>query len=699
MHPDVIPVRFNRPKRLDRFLYLPDFQGIIMIVQRKLSAGAVLFLFTCAASAQSEERTLPAVVVTSMPFDATENAQILVPAKVLSGNELRDKIGTSLGATLSRELGVSSSSFGAGAARPIIRGLDGPRVKILQNGMPVADVSSLSGDHAVAVDSSTARQIEILRGPAALLYGSGAIGGLVNVVNDRIPTMLPPKPTGEAELRFGTVDQEKSLSLSVDRAAGPIGLHLDGNFRTTDNYKIPGFARLNDPASASGTLPSSYTRTNSLGLGSAYVTDWGHIGASIGVKDDKYGIPTDEKSFITLSQTRIDADGLIKQPFTGFSTFKFKIGHTDYKHTENLANGTPAAHFKNKSLDTRWELTHQPLAEWRGTFGMQTESSTFSALAADGSGPQTVPITKSSSLAGFLIEERDFATSIGAIRASAGVRLESLERRPNTAGLPDRDFSLSSYSAGALWTFIPGYSFGPTLSVAQRAPVTEELYSNGPHESTKTFDIGNSALRKETSRNLELALQKTQGLVRWKANLFENHVKNFIFGRIDSTRVDESGAADPAGEFRQRSWSQGHATIRGAEVEISYNLRGEGLSWRGFADNSRGTLDGAGSLPLQLATRFGIDADFKQGPWRTGVATLRARQQDRLAAFETTNTPAYTQLDAHLSYSQRHGPTQLTWFLLARNLLDQDIRLSTSLLKDVAPLPGRNFIIGMRVRF
>jgi iron complex outermembrane receptor protein len=685
---------------LDLRRYPCAFQGIIMIVQRTLLAGAVLSLFTSTAFGQLEEKTLPPVIVTSTPFEANESAQILAPARILVGNELRDKLGTSLGATLSRELGMSSSSFGAGASRPIIRGLDGPRVKILQNGMSVSDVSSLSSDHAVAAEASTARQIEILRGPAALLYGSGAIGGLVNIINGRIPATLAPKPTGEAELRFGTVDREKSLSLSVDGATGLVGLHLDGNFRDTDDYKIPGSTVLNDATSVSGRLPSSFTRSHTLGLGTAYIASWGHIGASAGTEKNHYGIPTEEKSFIKLSQNSLDVDGLIREPFAAFESFKFKIGHNDYRHTEYLENGTPATHFKNRGFETRWEATHKPVAGWRGTFGMQTEESKFSALAADNSGASTVPATKSSSIAGFVIEEREFATAAGPVRTSMGMRLESLERKPSdTARLPNRDFTLASHSAGALWAFRQGYSFGPTLSVAQRAPATEELYSSGPHESTRTYDIGNPALKKEVSRNLELTLQKTAGLIRWKANLFENHVENFVYGRTSGIRVADSGAPLADGEFTQRFWSQADAVIHGAELEISYNLRGEGLSLRGFADSSRGTLKGAGSLPLQPATRFGIDADIKQGPWRTGVAILRARQQDRLAAFETTSTPGYTQLDVHLSYSHRYGLAQLTWFLLARNLLDEDIRLSTSLLRNIAPLPGRNFLLGMRIRF
>jgi iron complex outermembrane receptor protein len=672
-----------------------------MLTQRSLLASAVLSAFAShtpialsQTTSQTEEKTLPSVVVRASPFQSGESAQIMTPARVLSGDELRDKLGTSLGNTLSHEPGVSASAFGAGASRPIIRGLEGPRIKILQNGMTVSDVSGMSNDHAVGVESSTARQIEILRGPASLLYGSGAIGGLVNVVNDRIPTELVPAPSGEAELRFGTADKERNMSFSADGATGSIGLHLDGNARNTGDYRIPGFAVLNDPSSASGRLPSSFTRSRSLGFGASQIADWGHIGASVDTLDDHYGIPTAEKSFIDLRQNRFDVDGLVKQPFASFESFKFKIGSSDYKHTEKAESGTPLTNFNNDAIETRWELTHKPIAEWRGTFGMQTENSKFSALSADAGLPDTVPTTKSSSAAGFLVEERNF----GPVRASAGLRLESVKRSPEGNAAPERSFNLSSYSVGGLWTFTPGYGVGTTLSIAQRAPSIEELYSNGPHESTATFDIGDPGLRKETSRNVEVTLQKTEGLVRWKANLFENRVKNFVFGR-GGLSVDPEGAADPAGEFRQRFWTQVDATIRGAEAEVSYNLRGEGLSLRGFADTSRGRLDNDGNLPLQPASRLGLDAGYKQGPWRGGVSLLRAQKQERLAAFETTPTPGYTQVDANLSYTQHVGDVQATWFAMIRNLLNEDIRLSTSVLRDVAPQPGRNLIIGVRTRF
>ncbi len=664
-----------------------------MQFQRSTMARAVLL--ACVAYAQSAHTVhaadaLPEVVVTTSPLAGSAGEQILTPARVVSGDELRDRQAATLGETLSHELGVSGSAFGAGASRPIIRGLDGARVKMLQNGMSVSDVSTLSNDHAVATETATARQIEILRGPAALLYGSGAIGGLVNVINDRIPTSLAPAPTGEAEVRYGSVDQSKSLSLSLDGAAGTVGLHVDGDVRNAIDYRIPGNAVQDDPASASGRLPNSFARQNNVGFGLSTVQSWGYIGASASTLDKRYGIPTEEQAQIDMHQNRYDIDGLVRKPFAGVESVRLRMGYTDYRHDELDAEGVPQTNFKNRALETRLELTHERLAGWRGTLGMQANNERFSALAADGSGA-TVPATRSNTVAGFLVEEKD----VGPVRLSAGARLESVKREPDN--LRDRRFNLGSGSIGGLWAFQPGYGLGLTGSLAQRAPSTEELYSRGPHEATGTYDIGDQDFARETSRNLELSLQKTDGLVRWKANLFYNRVKNFVYGDITGAQVDASGAA--GGEFNERIFRQGDATIRGAEAEIAYNPRGAGWSGRVFADTSRGTLENAGNLPLQPASRAGVDVNYRQGPWRGSMTVLRALRQDRLAVFETSATPAYTQLDASVAYTQSLGRYDVTWFLIGRNLLNQDIRYSTSVLKDEVPQPGRNLIVGVRTAF
>jgi len=660
-----------------------------MVFQRTLITSAVLALLTPTTQALAESapgNTINTVTVTSNPISNDENMQVLTPAKILSGPELRAKVGTSLGDTLGSELGVSASGFGAGASRPIIRGLEGPRVKILQNGMSVADVSSLSNDHAVASESATAQQIEVLRGPAALLYGSGAIGGLVNVIDNRIPTVLNKKVTGEAEVRLGTVNQEKSLSFSLDGSSGVIGLHVDGSSRDTGNYKIPG----------NGSMPSSFTRESSLTAGASLIQNWGYIGAAVQTLNDRYGIPTEERSFIDLNQNRLDIDGLLNSPLSGFDSLKYKFSATDYKHTEKSEDGTPITNFKNQMLESRILLSHPSWAGWQGSWGLQTEQVKFSALSAETGRADTVPNTKSTSVAAFFVEQKQFAD----VMASTGMRFENVKRTPDAStGLKARDFNLFSASLGGLWQFDKSYGAGLSLSWAQRAPATEELYSAGPHESTATFDIGSVDMKKEASRNLELSLQKTHGLLRWKINAFLNKVNNYIYGHTNGIKVDEAGVPDADAEFTLRNWSQASATIRGGEAEISYNLLGDGWSGRAFADYSRGSLDNLGNLPLQPATRTGFDLTYRTGGWRAGVNVLHAQRQDRLASFEAFVTPAYTKVDTSLTYTHPYQNMQLTWFLMAKNLLNQDIRLSTSVLKETLPQPGRNVMAGLRASF
>lgn len=607
-----------------------------------LLAGAVLSAVSAIAYADDGEVTK--VVVTANPFHKGETEQILLPAKVLSGDELRDKMANSLGETLSSELGVSSSAFGAGASRPIIRGLEGARVKMLENGMAVSDVSGLSNDHAVSAEGAVAHQIEILRGPASLMYGSGAIGGLVNVVNERIPPALEQKLTGQAEARYSTVDDGKAASGTIDGAIGKVALHLDANTRQSGDYKIPGNRVEVDPDSASGRLPHSGTKEKGAGFGGSYIDSWGYVGASVSGLDNKYGIPSAEGSTIDQHQTRYDIDSLFKNPLPGIESAKFKAGYTDYHHAELGDDGQPEVLFKNRAVETRAEAVHKGIGGWHGTFGMQTELTHFSALSAEG-GPDTVPVTRSNSTAGFLVEEKEW----GPVRVNAGLRLERVKREP-VSGL-DRSFSLQSGALGALWSFTPGYATGLTLSRAQRAPSTEELYSGGPHDATITFDQGDPNLRKETSRNIEFSLQKTAGLVRWKANLFHNSISDFIYGHVTGRSLDEEG--NEGGEFRERLFSQGDATVRGAEAEIEYNPLAMGLNGRLFADTSHGDLKNSGSLPLQPASRVGATIGYRSANWRAGATWIHAQSQDRLAAFESTPTGSYNQLNANLSYTQK----------------------------------------------
>jgi iron complex outermembrane recepter protein len=631
-------------------------------------------------NAQENKKTLPSVVVTADPFGNDENSQILTPAKVLAGDELRDKTRGSLGDTLFGELGVSASAFGAGSSRPIIRGLEGPRLKILQNGMAVSDLSSISNDHAVAGTAMGAQQIEILRGPAALAYGSGAIGGLINIVNDRIPTVLAPHATGEVELKRSSVDQSNGLAFHLDRAAGNLGIHADGSSLRAENYNVP----------TGGKLPNSFNREDNLGFGLSRIESWGHLGLSISSLAKNYGIPA-ETSSIDLSQTRIDLDSLYKINSNLFESLRFKMAHTDYKHSELDAALDPHMNFKNKTTESRLEASHREINGWRGKIGIQGDLNNFSALDSTGS-IEAVPITKSNSFAGFIVEEKEF----GSVRINTGLRMESVKRIPRDN--LQRSFNLASWSGGGLWTFTPGYGLGATYSLAQRAPVTAELYSDGPHEATQTYDRGNPNFKKEISNNLEISLQKTSEKFRWKGNLFQNKVKNYIYGQRGPQVDDQNDENALITELTRRTWTQADATLHGAEAEASYNWQGDGFSMRIFADTVRSRLDGGENLPLQPAARQGLSVGYKEGAVRGLMTLINASAQNRIASHETT-TPSYTQLDTSLNYTQRYGSTDVVWFVLGRNLLNDTIRLSTSLLKDTVPLAGRSVVFGVRTRF
>ncbi|MCM0043535.1 MAG: TonB-dependent receptor [Burkholderiaceae bacterium] len=674
-----------------------------MIFQRSALARAALCALSAAAvgaHAHQVPKTLAPVVVTADPFGSSESGTILAPARVVSGDELRDKLGGSLGETLIREPGVNASGFSTGSSRPVIRGLEGPRVKILQDGMGSGDLSAISNDHAVGSALLTAQQIEILRGPATLLYGSGAIGGAINIVNGRIPIQLEPRPTGEAELRAGSADRSGALAFSADRSVGNIGLHVDGSLLRAGDYRIPGNSAV-DGSGGTGRLPFSGSRDDNLGVGASLIQSWGHVGASLAQTDKLYGIHgRDENAKIDLAQTRFDIDSLVRSPLPGFDALRVKLGRNNYRHTE-LEDGTePHVRFSNRSLESRWELSHLPLAGWRGKLGLQTDNATVQALNLEGEDP-TVPRTRSASTAAFVVEEKDF----GSVRLNAGARLEQVNRRPIAE--TRRNFTLASTSVGALWTYTPGYALGLTGSLAQRAPTAEELYSGGVHHPTETFDRGDSALRKETSQNLDLSWQKTEDRLRWRANLFQNKISNFVFGRIGNEVCEDGSTPSPGcagGEdpLRTRNFSQADATLRGYEVDVSYNLYEVGWFGRAFADSSRGKLNNLGNLPLQPANRVGVTVGYQDNTWRSSLSVLNASAQNRIAGADVSDervTRGYTRVDASLSWRQRHGTTDLTWFLLARNLLNEEIRLSTSLLKDYVPQAGRHLMVGVRARF
>ena len=646
---------------------------------------------------------------------------LLSPNKILAGDELQNKLAGTLGATLANELGVSATGYGAGASRPVMRGLEGARVQILQNGLSVGDVSSISADHAVAIPIQNAHQIEILRGASALVYGSGSSGGLVNVVNDRIVTSMPDMVSGAINTNYETVNQGKTANIEVDAPAGPLALHFDSAVSNSNNYQIPGYAEQggpnanwsinpNQPVNVpySGKLPFSYSNQNSLGLGATYIRTDGYTGLSLERMNHNYGIPTYDGGFIQQSQNRYDFSHQTNDPFDGFSSIKVSAANTNYQHTEFTNAGVAATQWNNTATEARVEMMHKEFLGSKGVIGAQVNGATLNAIDLSSNNYAIVPQTKSNSSALFWVEEGRY----GPVKTSLGARYSYAGQNPNLAtqfpspssqGVPssygpptlqNRQFNLMSYSAGGMLDVARGYGLGLSYTVSQRAPTPQELYSYGPHDSTATFDIGNANLATETSHNVELSFQKTLGLFRSKASLYRNQFSNYIYGFY-------TGAYSTVNNFSVVQASQASANIKGAEGELTYNWNQNGVGGRVFGDISQGSFNAGGNLPLQPAPRLGSELAYQRDGWLTSATYIYSYQQNRLATWEVGPTPSYNLVNANLSYTERVGKINWTGYVMLKNLLNEEIRYATSpmAVRLYAPQPGRSLMVGVRAAF
>lgn len=647
-----------------------------------VSALAVLGMSAAHAEDTGKAAELPAVVVTAAPFVNRGELDMAQPVSVLQGDDLRRKREASLGDTLSHELGVTSSAFGPAAGRPIIRGMDGPRIRVLESGIGTQDISTISPDHMVTAESLNASQIEILRGPATLLYGSGASGGVVNVVTGRIPNRLFESPTGNVELRGNSATNERSGAFNATGSTGQASWNVDGFKRKTGDYDTP-----------VGRVGNSAIDSDGMSVGGSFIGERGFVGASVSQLESLYGIPGTDDTKIDLKQRRYDIAGELDDPFRGFKRLKVRMGYNDYQHAE-IEGGEIHTLFKNQGFEGRVELLHAPVAGWQGVFGVHVQDRDFSALDDDGHA-SLVPATKSRSTGLFLVEERNWARW----RLEFGGRAERATQNPQDSDAnPARAFNLYSASAGALWKFKDGYGLGLTATQAQRAPSTEELYSDGAHHATRTYQAGNNALTKETSNNIDLALRKTAGAVKWKVNIFHNRINDYIFERSVDSDGDSVADIDSDSGYLLQNVAQTGARFYGAEAEAIFTLRPDTLDLRLFTDTVRGKLDG-GNVPRTPPQRFGLQLDHKAGPWATNLSVIRATRQNRLAELETA-TPAYTLANAEVSYRIKQSKSiGYTVFVQGKNLLDNELRVHTSYLKDVAPLPGRAFVLGLRGQF
>lgn len=619
------------------------------------------------------------VIVTAVPLNQSAD-QLVTPVSVLAGAQLDDARSGTIGQTVAGVPGVQTSSFGAGAGRPVIRGLDGARVSVLANGLGSADVSNVSQDHAVAVEPFLADQIEILKGPSTLLYGSGAIGGIVNLVDGRIPQSVPDNGfSGRALAQYDSASNGNTEMARIDMGGSGFALHADALNRRDGNYDIPG-----------GSLDNSWVHTKGGAFGGSVIGGWGFVGLSVARHLSQYGNPAEPGDaddgeppvYISMGQTRYDLKGALNSPFAGIDRIDFSFGHADYQHVEYEGDEAGTTFF-NRSNEGRLQFSYVPIADWIGAFGVQAFDRRFAAIGEE----SFVPPTTTKGIGVFVTGQREF----GPLKVELGARTDRQGSTPEEGS--KRDFSPLSLSAGFGWRLDDHWHLSLNLDRAQRAPVEEELFANGPHAASATYEIGDPLLRKETANQAEVGLHYHGERLEAKVAAYYNRYDRFIH-LADTGEVED--------DFPVRQWTQRNATFRGGEAEATFHLaKGAGGHYdlRVWGDTVRATLVGGGNLPRMPAARLGTELNWHNDLWRASLGATRYFKQDKIAEFET-DTAGFTLVNARAAWSFfNSGSSSWEAFVNADNLTNQTARLSTSLIKDHAPLPGRNFSIGVRGMF
>ena len=632
------------------------------------------------------------VVITGNPLGRDQTA---LPVSALGRNELIERGQTTLGETLNGLPGVSSTYFGPNASRPIIRGLDGDRIRVLNNNASSLDVSSLSYDHAVPLDVLSTERIEVLRGAAALQYGGSAVGGVVNVIDNRIPREALSGVSGKAQSQAATGNDERSVAGLLEAGNERWALHVDGFDRRTGDVRVPLALDCSKPGSPANArrICNSASASRGGAIGASTFWDNGYLGGSVNTYQSDYGTVAEDAVTIGMKTTRYALEGQVRNLQGVWDSLKARLSHTDYHHTE--FEGTEAGTvFANQGQDLRMEARHRPLAGWHGVLGAQVESSRFSAQGTEA----FAPFSQTRSQALFLHEERP--TEWGQI--NAGARWESV--RVQSLGNPQvdrfetgsRDFQPWSLAAGAAFKLSSDWRLTGNGAMTQRAPKDYELYANGPHVATHAWEVGSSTLGIEKSKSLDLGLHWQQGHNRMAVTAFSSRFSNYIglmstgeleddlpVQRYEGVRASFTGLE---AQGRQRLW-QGPSTLD--------------LDWR--ADTVRATNDSTGEpLPRIAPLRLGSTLVFSQGPWSARLGADWHAAQDRVPNGAKT-TAAYTLVHANVSFRQKLDRTVLQWFARVDNLTDQLAYSASSILTTTAfgksPLPGRSLRLGVQASF
>lgn len=652
------------------------------------------------ARAQANDSPAPAslkeVTVTGNPLGSED---LIAPAVQYSGPGLLLRGKTTLGETLDGTPGVSSTYFGPNASRPVIRGLDGDRIRILGNGGGTLDASSLSYDHAVTTDPISIERVEVLRGPGALLYGGSAVGGVVNVIDSRIPREPVEGFGGKADAGLGSGNREKGAAVMLEGGTSRYALHVDAFDRSTADVRVPtALACTQDGVTRTARrICNSASEARGGAVGGSLFFDRGYIGASASTYRNDYGTVAEDEVTIGMRANRYALEAEVRQPGGWLQSIKAQASHTDYTHTEYEA-GAPGTVFGNQGNDFRLEARHARLGPLEGVIGVQGETARFSADGEEA----FAPYSRTRQQAVFAYEE--WVTGWG--KLSFGARSESV--KVVSFGSPavprftpaSRDFNPSSYAVGALWKLAPAWQLTGNLARSERAPKDYELFADGPHVATGAYEVGNAELRKERSTNLDIGLKWKSGPNHAGLNIFASRFDNYIALAATGGARELDGEALPV-----FAYTAVRAKFRGLEAggttRLMEGARTVDLEWRG--DLVRATNSDTGqALPRIAPVRAGATLVTTQGPWSARLGFDRAASQNRVPEGELA-TPGYTLWTAAVTYRMKVDAASLLWYARLDNAGDRLAYSASSILTQTAPgkapLPGRSLKVGVQATF
>ena len=689
-----------------------------------LLALSVISVVHCTpATAQSSSpagATLDDVTVTGNPLGSSG---LIAPATTLSGERLVLRRATTLGETLDKTPGVSSSYFGPNASRPIIRGLDGDRVRILANGGASIDASALSYDHAVASDPISVERIDVLRGPGALLYGGSAVGGVVNVIDNRIPREAlfdeTGGLTGKVNLGTSTGNNGKEAGALLEAGNNRYALHGDAFSRETGNVSVPVTLACANGGPAS-QICNSASKSRGGALGGSVFFDHGYLGLSTSSYRNNYGTVAEDAVTIDMKSNRTALEGELRDLTGPVQSIKGKYSQTDYTHTE-FEGATPGTVFKNKGRDFRLEAKHARFWGLDGIVGFQSESTRFSADGKEAFAPNS----KTDQNALFAFEE--YATDWG--RLSFGGRVDSV--RVASFGNPlvaaftpgSRNFNPGSYALGALWNVLPGWQFTTNLAYTERAPKDYELYAFGPHVATRAWETGDATLAKEKSTSIDLGASWKGGSNNantFTANAYLHNFKNYIgllttgnrFGQADRARNPTDANGDGVDDnnpdnkiLAEYAYTGVRARFTGFEASGNVRLL-EGASTLDLGlrtDLVRATnLSSSQPLPRIAPLRAGATLQWGSGSWGNSIGFDYSAAQNRVAPGQRA-TSAYTLWNAATTYALKLGSANALLYAKLDNITNQLAYSASSVLTTTAfpkaPLPGRSLKVGLQVAF